>query len=321
MSTITQNPNYDWKFFATSRKHGTTSSNPTNSTSQEQGQQTRPVTLLILGISRTGTSSLRLALSQLIPDYKTFHMHEMVSHHSRFFPFFIAAQKNKFGSPETYAQTPLTRRDFDGVFAGEYDAISDLPAVLFTPELLAAYPDAKVILTMRDPDRWVESISRTIWKVHTWWTWDYIAPLPLNGLIRGWRECDTLNWDAFINSTPLHEEPGLYPKRRDYLSADYRRKALERFREHTEWMRGHFLKDRMLEFQPGDGWEPLCRFFGVDVPRDEEGNVKEYPRVWEGDELVKAARMMWYFGVFNAVVVVCGPVIAAVGIAWWLRRV
>lgn len=51
-------------------------------------------------------------------------------------------------------------------------AITDIPCILFTDELLAAYPNAKVVLTMRDPDKWVESIYKTLYVMERWrWEW------------------------------------------------------------------------------------------------------------------------------------------------------
>ena len=62
------------------------------------------------------------------------------------------------------SKIPKTAADFDKVL-WRYDALTDTPCVLFSEELLAAYPDAKVILTERDVDSWVESMKRSYYKV------------------------------------------------------------------------------------------------------------------------------------------------------------
>jgi len=41
--------------------------------------------------------------------------------------------------------------------------VSDIPAAIFYQELMDAYPDAKIILTTRDEEKWVQSMNKTIW--------------------------------------------------------------------------------------------------------------------------------------------------------------
>ncbi len=167
-------------------------------------ERSKPMRLLILGISRTGTSSLCIALNKF--GYKTFHMHECLARPNHFFPLWTEAIRAKYNGEGS----PYGKAEFDKLL-GEYDAVSDVPAVLFSPELLEAYPDAKVILTTRDPEKWVDSMRSSIWLAHSWWTFDLLTPF--HALIRGWRTLDTLDWDAFINSAP--GKPSIYPKRRD----------------------------------------------------------------------------------------------------------
>lgn len=52
-----------------------------------------------------------------------------------------------------------------------------MPCILFTDELLAAYPDAKVILTERDVESWMISMNKTVLELLTWRSFDYLAPL------------------------------------------------------------------------------------------------------------------------------------------------
>lgn len=271
----------------------------------------RPMRLLVLGCSRTGTSSLRLALSQL--GYHTFHMHEMISKPKAFFPFWINAMKRKFGDNSSYRATPLTRQDLDTCL-DDFDAVSDVPVILFAEELLKAYPEAKVILTTRDAEKWVESMQRTIWHVHSWSSFDWFAPF--NSLIRLWRVCDRLAWDAFINSSPIHENAQLEPPHSDLercQSRSYRERAIVQFNEHNAWVKRNVPKDNLLEFRPQDGWRPLCEFLGKDVPQE------AFPHVWEGDELVKTAGLLWYAGAAVTALQTVVPVVVAVGLGYWTR--
>lgn len=61
---------------------------------------------------------------------------------------------------------PWTTEDFDQIFH-DFGAVCELPAVAFIPELLKAYPNAKVVLVERDVDRWFESFEQSIIK-HFW---------------------------------------------------------------------------------------------------------------------------------------------------------
>ena len=97
------------------------------------------------GLGRTGTMSLKLALERLGlgPCY---HMAELIMNPERT-PLWIAAADGK--------------PDWEAVFAG-YSSTTDYPACLYWRELAAAYPNAKVILTKRDREKWFESTQATI---------------------------------------------------------------------------------------------------------------------------------------------------------------
>lgn len=56
---------------------------------------------------------------------------------------------------------PFERRDWDQLL-GHCQAVIDVPTSAFVPELLAAYPDAKLILTQREENGWYTSCQRTI---------------------------------------------------------------------------------------------------------------------------------------------------------------
>src|SRR4051794_20131968 len=100
------------------------------------------------GFGRTGTSSLKLALERLGfgPCY---HMFEIVGERSRAHDWLAAA----------HGDLP----DWNRVFAG-YQSTVDWPGAAFWRELLAAYPEAVAILSVRDPGKWHDSVLRTIFR-------------------------------------------------------------------------------------------------------------------------------------------------------------
>jgi hypothetical protein len=117
----------------------------------------------------------------------------------------------------------------------------DWPGVYFWRQLTARHPKAKVILTVRDPEQWYASAERTIWAATNAST----APE-----LDGFREmCDATNWVGTFDGR--------------FGDRDY---AIEVFNRHNDEVRRTIPADRLLEFQVGQGWGPLCEFLGLPVP-------------------------------------------------------
>jgi len=120
--------------------------------------------LIGAGFGRTGTTSLKAALAQLgfAPCY---HMQEVFKHPSHARTWLAAAD----GAPVDWP-----------AFLGGYAATLDYPASNFYQELLAAFPHARVLLSVRDPDRWYESTLETIYGAARLPRWlEHIPPLHL----------------------------------------------------------------------------------------------------------------------------------------------
>ena len=128
--------------------------------------------------------------------------------------------------------------DWDA-FLADFDAAVDWPACSAWRELAAAYPDAPVLLSSRDADGWWRSASRTIFesidrhKVSSDPAWAEMTAVMLEQFTPDWRDEDA---------------------------------AKAAFEAHNAAVRAEVAADRLIEWQPGDGWEPLCRALGVDVP-------------------------------------------------------
>lgn len=105
------------------------------------------------GFGRTGALSLRAALVRL--GYGPCdHMSENFAHPSRFALWSQALEQKWSGQPI----------DWRPLLAG-YRAVVDWPGAYFWRELVRAHPDARVILTVREPERWYASSRRTIFRV------------------------------------------------------------------------------------------------------------------------------------------------------------
>jgi sulfotransferase family protein len=177
------------------------------------------------GLGRTGTTSLKIALERLIgaPCYHMLAVRERPEDPDRW-----AAAYG--GNP------PDWREFFDG-----FGACVDWPAAGCWQSIAAAFPDALILLSTRDPDSWWTSAAATIFPAVA----TYFAP---DAPADGWTAMGVAMMTSF---TP------------DWREADAAKAA---FVAHNDEVRRTAPADRLLEWQPGDGWEPLCERLGVPVP-------------------------------------------------------
>lgn len=178
------------------------------------------------GLGRTGTNSLQLALERLLGAH-CYHMMEVFGH-----PEHI---------PRWHDAVEGDLPDWDDLFTG-YRAAVDWPVAAFWREISDAYPDAPVLLSSRDADSWWQSASSTIF--------------------------------TLSSRAPPTEEPFASQVRMAIAMLDQRftpgwrdeATAKAAFERHNDDVRASVPADRLVEWQPGDGWEPLCSALGVAVP-------------------------------------------------------
>jgi hypothetical protein len=203
-----------------------------------------PLTVIGAGLGRTGTLSLKAALEQL-GFARCYHMTEVLAHPEHI-PAWDAAAR---GEPV----------DWEALFRG-YQATVDWPGCNFYAEFLRLYPDAKVILTVRDPDRWYDSARQTIYYVrHAFPGW--MTPL-LPRMGRFQPMLDRLIWVGMFHGR--------------FEDRSY---AIEVFNRHNEEVKRVVPNDRLLVYEVNEGWGPLCKFLGVPVPED-----KPFPRLNDAAE-------------------------------------
>jgi len=183
-----------------------------------------PLSVFGAGFGRTGTMSLKLALDRLGfgPCY---HMVEVF--------------KNPKASGYWEAAADGRPVDWEEVFAG-YGSTVDWPSATFYKQLANAYPEAKVSLTVRDPEAWFASTQATIFSRH----------------IRDDTEDD---WQRMV----LKVISDLFDRRMTDKA-----KLIEVYQRHNEEVRRTIPQERLLVYEVADGWEPLCRFLDADVPNE-----------------------------------------------------
>lgn len=191
------------------------------------------------GFGRTGTLSLKLALEQLGfgPCY---HMTEVLTHPSHI-PVW---------------QSAADGQSVDWVsFLRRYKAGLDYPLANFYKELIVAFPDAKVLLSVRDANRWYESTLETIYQGSALPKWLTRILPPYRGFAPMVE--DTV-WQRIFHGR--------------FEDREY---AIGVFKAHIVEVKATVPADKLLVFDVKQGWVPLCAFLGVPVPDHPFPHVNE----------------------------------------------
>ena len=202
------------------------------------------------GFGRTGTLSLKEALEKL--GYgPCHHMKEVFLNSDQTEYFYLASMGEKV--------------DWDEVFK-DYNSAVDWPAAAYYKELSDKYPDAKIILGMRDANSWYDSASTTIYLMsQNFPKWIRLIFPRIGKLF------------TMIDKT-VFGEPFSY-------RFENRESAVQVFNNHVEEVKRVIPEEKLLMHFAKDGWEPLCAFLDVPVP--------EEPYPWVNDSKVFAKRLMF----------------------------
>jgi hypothetical protein len=177
------------------------------------------------GLGRTGTHSLKLALERLLGG-PCFHMTELLPRPEQIPSWHGAINGNE----------PDWAELLDGFMAAV-----DWPAAAVWPQLSAAFPEAMVLLSVRESaEAWWESFSHTILEVMK------RGPGP-----------DMNEWYAMCEDM-LNK----------CFTPDYRDRhgAIAGYEAFNENVRRRVPASKLIEWRPGEGWTPLCEGLGIAVP-------------------------------------------------------
>ncbi|KAJ7606872.1 hypothetical protein FB45DRAFT_949369 [Roridomyces roridus] len=267
---------------ATGRKHRFTDSGSTN-IDRRTCRRVVPMEVLSLGMSRTGTASIKAALEIL--GYNDCYHGSSICANAQDVEMWMEAYAAKFEGRGTFG-----RAEWDKLL-GHCVAVTDAPCNVFAAELIDAYPEAKIILVERDIESWDKSfgilidgtfrLSRIAGFLDPFWAGRVV------GSMRRWMA------DGFGARTP----------------EEARKNARSRYRAHYAQVRSLAPKDRLLEYELGSGWEPLCKFLGKEVP-----NVP-FPRTNEAVELREELERLRSACVVRAMRNVAGGLLVCVGLA------
>jgi sulfotransferase family protein len=224
--------------------------------------------LIGAGLPRTATTTQMIALEMLgLPCY---HMRDMMADLETSVPQFRKALEGD--------------ADWDEIFEGKESEV-DWPAAYHWRELIEVYPDAKVLLSVRDADTWVRSMSNTINQV-------FFGDSLMHHLARAQYDIDPryAAWIDLLNEMNWGER-GAFAGTNGEPAA--MAEAMDRWNQSVI---DGVPSERLLVWDPKDGWEPLCEFLDVPVPD------QPLPQVNDTENFQKNLIM--------------APAIAAIN-AWW----
>jgi hypothetical protein len=214
------------------------------------------------GFGRTGTLSLKGAL-EMLGYVKTHHMAE------------VLPSKVQVGLWHDIAMGK--KPAWDAIFDG-YQASVDFPSSGYYRELLAEYPDAKVVLTVRDVDSWYRSATDTIF------AFGHAVPAWLKFFVprvrRALEMVDACVWQRVFQGR--------------FADETY---AKQVFVDHIEAVKTHVPVDQLLIFEVKEGWQPLCQFLGCQVPD------AEFPNLNDTNEFNRRVRILRIVSVLPLVLV------------------
>jgi hypothetical protein len=194
--------------------------------------------LIGAGLPRTGTLSQKVAL-EMLGLGPCYHMVNVLA---------------DLDEAQGWRRALAGDAPWEEIFAGCKSTV-DWPGSFFYKELADFYPDAKVLLSVRDSDAWVRSMRDTIWGI-------FYGDMLMRDLSTARGRIDA-KWRGYIEMMEgMWQQSGLISNGAD-TTDDSMADAMERFNEEVQ---ANVPADRLLVWSASDGWEPVCEFLELPVP-------------------------------------------------------
>jgi len=192
--------------------------------------------VICAGWGRTGTRSLKYALEHINGE-PSYHMQNILLNKkdAKKWHDLIFNNKNNY--------------NWDNIYKG-YGACLDFPSCNYYKELMDFYPDAKVILNLRDDESWVKSWNVLNNQILKSFTFRFIAKLP---------------YTSFKLHKDIHNEM-ILGSRGAFQGAKTDKEKMQKFNDWNQSVIDYVPKDRLLIYKASEGWEPICKFLNVNIP-------------------------------------------------------
>jgi hypothetical protein len=222
---------------------------------QDERTRQKPMRILVLGMCRTGTTSMSVALRKL--GYTPHQMREVLLDPKELKLWQEAVDVTLLPPAERPKnRAPYGRPEFDKLL-GKYDVVMDIPACVFAKELIEAYPEAKVILTTRDYASWEASMQESIWCLCTWYLFAFSRYFNLTAMAPLMRLMHSI---FRVHNGNAYGGP----------------KAKAAYEKHYATVRSLVPEDRLLEIDPDTmDWGPLCAFLEREEPKEGFPQMKD----------------------------------------------
>ena len=194
------------------------------------------------GLPRTGTTTLKSSLEKLGIS-KTYHMKELL------------VKPDNLHYWLTLDETGTT--DWDNLYDG-YQATVDFPGYPYYKEHMLRYPDAKVILTVRDFESCHKSAYSTVWQAGP-----QTVPEKLKMMYRLITDSNIRKVIKCIKMVKRVLWAEQFQGR--FLEKDFAEKV---WNKHIEDVKAHVPEDKLLVYDVRDGWGPLCAFLELPEPSE-----------------------------------------------------
>jgi Sulfotransferase domain len=171
---------------------------------------------------------------------------------------------------------------------------------MFAEELVAAYPDAKIILTVRDDvEAWYKSV------LDTQWSGKFIFGPPTTILQR---------IVQYVVPRP-HVWPVL---QRIYVHTplgNFPTEGRKWYKEYNEKIRTLATGKQFLEYNVKEGWAPLCKFLELEVPEIAFPRVND-TKAWQ--DWVEGSKQQSILDLLAKAGKICVPVVLGSISLWYL---
>jgi len=194
--------------------------------------------------------------------------------------------------------------DWDRVLGG-YEATLDWPACTFYGELVERHPDAKVILSVRDPERWYESMRSTVYELSMLVDRSPVARAVFGLISLHVFGGSTEGWDSVKDEIIWQ---GTFDGR-----FEDRKYAIKIFERHNAEVRRRVPPDKLLVYEVKEGWGPLCAFLGVEEPDESFPRLNDAARMRRGIRTIRVISLA-VPGVLALLVIL------AVAFSWWRAK-
>lgn len=188
--------------------------------------------IICAGLGKTGTKSISKALRHL--GFTVFDFEEQVFD---FLDHWVDVFQN--------GAEPDVKRLYQDV-----DAVVDAPGNIFWEEILEAFPDSQVILSERDEDSWLKSLTNQL---------EVLYSVPKYQRFYRTILSPTSRKMAFVINSSLNSALGTSNQKSTCV-------IRKRYRAHNHRVKSLVPPEKLLVYNVNEGWKPLCDFLGCEVP-------------------------------------------------------